>query len=165
MLLPAFEVDRVQGLAMRQAWGWGLAMWDIVGALVAVYYWTLRRSYRSLMEGAQLFEDLQQRERRALELNDNVLQGLVVAKMALDLDETQRARAALDTSIRSASHMITDLLGSGQRPVSEGLLRRTAAVLAPHTQTVDGPPDAPAAAPDESRGPLSWVRPRWRPPC
>ena len=48
------------------------------------------------MHGAQLFEDLRQREQQALELNDNVLQGLVVAKMALDLDEPDKADEALD---------------------------------------------------------------------
>src|SRR6476661_1857303 len=53
MLLPVFGVDLAQGNAMRDAWGWQLAMWDVVGALVAGYYWTLRRNYGSLMQGAQ----------------------------------------------------------------------------------------------------------------
>ena len=73
MLLPSLGLDDPQGLAMRSAWGWPLASWDIVGAVVAVYYWTLRRNYGSLMQGAQLFEDLRQREQQALELNDTCL--------------------------------------------------------------------------------------------
>jgi signal transduction histidine kinase len=112
MLLPSLGVSDPQGVAMRTAWGWPLATWDVVGALVAAYYWTLRRNYSSLMEGAQLFEDLRAREQQALELNDSVLQGLVVAKMALDLHQPQKAEEALDTSIESASRMITNLLGS-----------------------------------------------------
>src|SRR3954454_22220708 len=112
MLMPAFGVDLAQGHAMRAAWGWQLAMWDVVGALVAAYYWTLRRNYGSLMQGAQLFEDLRNREQQALELNDTVLQGLVVAKMPLALDEPHRAQAALTSSIASASRIITELLGS-----------------------------------------------------
>ena len=92
MLLPAFGLDEVQGLAMRTAWGWPLAIWDIIGALVGIYYWTLRRTYSSLMQGAKLFEDMRQREQQALEINDNVLQGLVVAKMALDLGEPDEGR-------------------------------------------------------------------------
>jgi hypothetical protein len=96
---------------MRAAWGWPLALWDVVGAVVAVYYWTLRRTYSSLMEGAQLFQDLRQREQQALELNDTVLQGMVVAKMALDLDQPARASAALSSSIDSASRIITSLIG------------------------------------------------------
>lgn len=111
MLLPSLGVDDPQGLAMRTAWGWPLAAWDVIGALTAGYYWTLRRNYSSLMHGAQLFEDLRQRERQALELNDTVLQGLVVAKMALDLNQTARSQEALTSSIDAASRIITDLLG------------------------------------------------------
>jgi len=112
MALPYFGVDEAQGLAMREAWGWPLALWDVTGAVVGLYYWTLRRNYSSLMQGAKLFEDLRQREQQALEINDNVLQGLVVAKMALDLDQPQKANTALTTAIDSASKMITDLLGN-----------------------------------------------------
>jgi signal transduction histidine kinase len=112
MLLPTFGLDDTQGLAMRTAWGWPLALWDIVGAIVATYYWTLRRHYGSLMQGAQLFQDLRQREQQALELNDAVLQGLVVAKMALDLEQPRKANEALSASIESASRIITELLGS-----------------------------------------------------
>jgi hypothetical protein len=112
MLLPSLGFDDPQGLAMRSAWGWPLASWDVIGAIVAVYYWTLRRNYGSLMQGAQLFQDLRQREQQALELNDTVLQGLVVAKMALDLDQPQKANEAITASIGSASRIITELLGS-----------------------------------------------------
>jgi signal transduction histidine kinase len=112
MLLPSLGLADAQGLAMRDAWGWPLATWDVVGAVVAAYYWSLRRQYSPLMQGAKLFEDLRQREQQALELNDSVLQGLVVAKLALDLDQPERAQRALSASIDSASRMITDLLGS-----------------------------------------------------
>jgi signal transduction histidine kinase len=112
MLLPSLGMNDPEGLAMRTAWGWPLATWDVVGALVAAYYWTLRTNYSSLMEGAQLFEDMRAREQQALELNDSVLQGLVVAKMALDLQQPKKADEALTTSINSASRIITNLLGS-----------------------------------------------------
>lgn len=112
MVLPSFGVEDARGLAFRQAWDWPLATWDVIGAVVAAYYWSLRRNYSSLMQGAKLFDDLRQREQQALELNDSVLQGLVVAKMALDLDQPDRAEAALSTAIDSASRIITDLLGS-----------------------------------------------------
>ena len=131
MLLPSLGISDPQGLAMRQAWGWPLAIWDVIGALTAVYYWTLRRNYSSLMHGAQLFEDLRQRERQALELNDTVLQGLVVAKMALDLNQPGRSQEALASSIAAASRIITDLLGSSADG-ADLLLRSTPAVLDRH---------------------------------
>lgn len=127
MLLPSFGLDDEKGLVMRAAWDWPLTLWDVVGAVVGVYYWTLRRNYSSLMEGAQLFQDLRQREQQALELNDTVLQGLVVAKMALDLDDPNRARESLTASIDSASRIITDLLGSGFHDLD--LVRSTAATV------------------------------------
>ena len=127
MVLPSLGVTDPRGLAFRQAWDWPLAMWDVIGAIVAAYYWSLRRSYSSLMQGAKLFDDLRQREQQALELNDSVLQGLVVAKMALDLDQTDRAQAALTTAIDSASRIITDLLGSEHQSMK--LLRSAPAAV------------------------------------
>lgn len=137
MLLPSLGFDDPQGLAMRTAWGWPLAIWDVVGAVVGVYYWTLRRNYGSLMQGAQLFQDLRQREQQALELNDAVLQSLVVAKMALDLDQPAKANEALTSSIASASRIITGLLGSQHHSLD--LLRSVPAAVAP--QPLDGMAD------------------------
>lgn len=127
MLLPSLGLSDPQGLIMRAAWDWPLAVWDVVGALVAVYYWTLRRTYSSLMQGAALFEDMRTREHQALELNDDVLQGLVVAKMALDLHDVAKAEAALTTTIESASRIITHLLGDEHSTVD--LLRSTPSVV------------------------------------
>jgi len=133
MLLPSLGFTDPQGLAMRTAWGWPLASWDVIGALCAVYYWTLRRNYSSLMHGAKLFEDLRQREQQALELNDTVLQGLVVAKLALDLNQPEKAQSALTSSIDSASRIITGLLASGKDPLA--LVRSTPAVVHDPSET------------------------------
>ena len=128
MALPSF--GSADDAGPGHARGLGLAA-DHLGRrrhlVVALYYWTLRRNYSSLMEGAQLFEDLRKREQQALELNDSVLQGLVVAKMALDLDDTDKANAALTTSIDSASRIITNLLGSEHFSIE--LLRSAPAVV------------------------------------
>src|SRR6266567_3726639 len=59
-----------------------------------------------------------------------VLQGMVVARMALDLGQTSKAVAALDASIASASHMISGLLGSGPGRDDRVLLRSEPAKLA-----------------------------------
>ncbi len=145
MLMPYFGVDEVQGMAMREAWGWPLALWDLVGAAVGVYYLTLRRNYSSLMQGAKLFEDLRQREQQALEINDNVLQGLVVAKMALDLDQPEKANNALTTAIDSASRMITELLGNDHFSVE---LLRSAPALADATAGNDSDPPVRSGHPE-----------------
>lgn len=100
-------------------WQLGLA----AGASVALAYLlavTVRRRPR---------RRLRQRERDALELNDNVLQALVVAKLAFELDERDRAMAALDSSIRAASRMVTDVLGPHPARNGAVLLRSEPAMI------------------------------------
>ncbi len=128
MALPWLGVGTERGLAMRASYDVTMATWDAVTAAVGVYYWTLRRSYAPIMRGAQLFDDVRQREQQALELNDNVLQGLVVARLALDLGHHDKAREALESSIGSASAIISELLDADRRPASAGLLRRSPAL-------------------------------------
>lgn len=129
MLLPYAGFGEQQGEALRSVFTWQMGLWDVVSAAVGVYYWSLRRTYGSLMQGAKLFEDMRQREQQALELNDSVLQGLVVAKMAVELGQPAKATEALDASIRAASAMITELLGARPGTAGNGLLRTTAATL------------------------------------
>lgn len=142
LMLPTLGLESSRGLALRESWGWPMAVWDAAGALVAIYYWTLRRNYASLDRGAQLFEDVRRREQQALELNDSVLQGLVVAKMALDLDDPDRAAEALTSSIDSASRIITNLLGS--EDFSIALLRSSPAAVQSGTDSGPGPHERPA---------------------
>jgi hypothetical protein len=125
------------GALAAQLWGWPLVVWSSLTAIAACWYWSLRRSYRSLTMGPQLFDDVRRREQQALELNDTVLQSLVVAKLALDLDDPERAHRALDSSIAAASKMVTDL--SGAAPAST-LLRS-----APAQVGAVVPPAAPVA--------------------
>jgi hypothetical protein len=57
MLLPTFGIDHGEGFALRQAFGWQMVMWDVVGAAVALYYLSLRRSYGTLLRTPAMFED------------------------------------------------------------------------------------------------------------
>lgn len=91
---------------------WGL---DVLTAFVGIWYWTMRRRFPDLVSGTAVFEDLRQRQRRALEINDNVVQGLVRAKMSFDLHRDEEARDALLTTM-DASNRIVDELNSTGRP-------------------------------------------------
>lgn len=142
MLMPYTGVDLTQGLAMREAWGPQLAFWDLVSAFIGVYYWTLRGGFGSVgaSSSPQLFADMREREQRALELNDAVLQGMVVARIALDLGEDARALKALDGSISAASHMITDLIGDDRGHLANRPLR-SAPALVPEAEAAPDPGD------------------------
>ena len=80
------------------------------------------------------------RRRQALEINDNVVQGLVAAAYALDQEQTSASRAYLDQTLSAARAMMDDLLepldGEGLQP---GDLVRTAPAAI-------GVPPKPAAA-------------------
>jgi signal transduction histidine kinase len=129
---PTLGFDEEAGNALRDAFAsWHVGFWDGFSAVVAVWYWTLRTSYGPLMRGAKLFEDMKERQRQALEINDNIVQGLAVAKMALELDEREKSKQALEGALASASSIITDLLGQANPEVRLGsgdLVREAPAV-------------------------------------
>ncbi|HYN37092.1 MAG TPA: hypothetical protein VEV82_08980 [Actinomycetota bacterium] len=52
----------------------------------------------------------QLRQRQALEINDNIVQGLTVAKYAMDAGDLARAKEAVEQTLMSARHIVTDLL-------------------------------------------------------
>ena len=106
-------------------------MWDLFTALVGVYYWTLRRTDGAFMSGAKLFDDLRERQRQALEINDTIVQGLVAAKLSLELDQTSTTHEALELTLASARNLITNLLGEvSERPdFDAGQLRRSRPAL------------------------------------
>jgi len=110
-------------------------MWWVAGTVanlviaVAIYYRSLRRNHAPLMRRAKLFDDLRERQRRALEINDDIVQGLAEAKLALQLDEREHAEEALTATLAAARRMISDLLGEtgDETRLGAGQLRRTAA--------------------------------------
>ena len=112
MLLPYVGIGEQTGVAMRTAFDtWHGAGWDLVGAAVALWYWTLRERFPALVRGAALFEDLKQRQRQALEINDNIVQGLAVVKYSLDSGDLERARQTAEVTLASSRRIISDLLG------------------------------------------------------
>jgi hypothetical protein len=127
MLLPLIGLDKQHGLAMRAAWGWQAGVWDLVTAAVGVYYLSLRGSYASVLRGAQMFEDLKVRQRQAVEINDNIVQGLIVAQYHLERGKDQHSRAAIEETLRKAQRLITDLLGERgtELELGPGDLRRS----------------------------------------
>src|SRR4051794_26258054 len=57
MLMPYAGVDLVQGMAMRKAWGPSLALWDVVGAVVAAEHWARRGAGGGGQQGPPPFPD------------------------------------------------------------------------------------------------------------
>ena len=124
MLLPSLGIDDSQGLALRESWHWPSVGWDILGAGVALFYLSLRGSYASVLRGAALFEDMKARERQAVEINDNIVQGLSVAKYALDQGRDEQSKKAVEDTLRNARELITELIGEDEVQLGAGEIRR-----------------------------------------
>ena len=120
-------VELLHGGALRHGWDWHSVAWDLLTASAGIYYLALRRS-RARVHGAQMFEDLKVRERQALEINDNIVQGLTVAKYALTIGAEDHSRQAIDDTLTRARAIITDLLGEPGTAIElgPGDLRRAA---------------------------------------
>jgi len=66
------------------------------------------------------------RRREALHIHDNVVQGLVMAKLSLELGELDAGMAHLDATLAAARRLVTDLLGDPEIvDLRQGALRRT----------------------------------------
>jgi hypothetical protein len=140
MLLPSLGANEVQGAALRGAWTWQNVVFDFLTAAAGLYYLSLRGSYTSVLRGAQMFEDLKMRERQALEINDNIVQGLTVAKYAMTMGADDHSRQAIEDTLTRARSIITDLLGEpgSSRELGPGDLRRRV----PATVREEEPPAA-----------------------
>ena len=95
---------------------------------------------------ARLGEE-QLRRRQALELNDNVVQGLTAAAMSLESGQTEESAAYLQRTLASARKMMDDLLEplEGQRIEAGDLVRQ-----APSTLEVPRSDEAAAPEPAET---------------
>jgi signal transduction histidine kinase len=88
-----------------------LLVWDVTTAIVAVYFYTLRSRFAVVYKGAALCEDMEKRERQAMEMHDNIVQGLAHAKMALDLGERAEGYKAIDDTLAASRRIMTEVLG------------------------------------------------------
>ena len=110
----------------RQSWDWHLAVWDIVTAAIAILYFNMRSRFGVLVRGSALFEDLTERRRRALQIHDNVVQGIASAKFSIEMDQTDRGLQILDETLVEARSIISGLLVDDPDGDNDAILRDSA---------------------------------------
>jgi PAS domain S-box-containing protein len=66
---------------------------------------------REAAETRQQLAALALRQRHALEVNDDIIQGLAVADLAINLEDYDKARDAVSQTLMAARRFVTDLLG------------------------------------------------------
>jgi signal transduction histidine kinase len=113
-------------------WAVGLAVnlvlaVTLLGLLVAIGIDVRRAgSWRAMVHRKSEVETLRQRQRQALDIHDNVVQGLVMAKLSFELGETDAGMAAVDQTLAAARSFVTDLLGDPDIvDLRNGALRRS----------------------------------------
>jgi signal transduction histidine kinase len=52
-----------------------------------------------------------EREKHALDIHDNIVQGLAEAQLAFDLDRPDQAREAVERTLAQARRIVTELMG------------------------------------------------------
>ena len=115
--------------AVRAAFGdMRLVVWDVFTAIVAIYFYTLRSRFAIVYRGAALCEDMEKREIDAKDLQDNVVQGLAHAKMALELGQRDEGYKAIDDTLTASRRIMTELLGQAgsELDLGAGDIRRKA---------------------------------------
>ena len=78
---------------------------------------------RRAEQDRQLLSEAHLRQAQAREINDEIVQRLVVAQLALELGDEDRAKGALQSTLATVRHLVTGLLGPG--PIEPGTLRRS----------------------------------------
>jgi hypothetical protein len=106
---------------------WPMALVDGCTAVVAISFLVQRLvADRGAAAGNQMYEDLRERRQTALDLNDDVIQGIVTAKLALDLDDPDEARLSLERTLAASRELVGQLLEplGGPDGIKPGDLRR-----------------------------------------
>ncbi len=127
LLAPSFGIDSSHGEALRDAWPALLGVWAVIGGAAALFLLSQRGSYGDVLLGPGLMDEVKARERQAFEINDNLVQGLSVAKYSLEMGQEDRGRRAVNESLSNARKMTTDLLGEPGAPDDQARPGRAAA--------------------------------------
>jgi hypothetical protein len=127
LLLPVVGIESARSLSLRAALTGGSVALPFLTAAAGVLYLTMRLRATSRDEAA-LFPDLAARRQRALEINDNIVQGLLAARELDALGEHDEARVTAELALEQAQRMMGDLLDeAGDGELRPGDLRRAAA--------------------------------------
>jgi hypothetical protein len=87
----------------------GTEEFEIIDSIGALAHLALERTRSSALK-LQLAE-ARLRRKQALQLNDDVVQGLAVAKYAFELGEDDKGKESVATTLEAAKRIISDLLG------------------------------------------------------
>jgi hypothetical protein len=103
--------------AWRNPWVWaGIHGFFVISASIAlIISWRLNEIERARSEGYRVkLGEASLRRQQALEINDNIVQGLTVAQLALELGRPEESLLAVEDTLAKARTIISSLLGEMQ---------------------------------------------------
>lgn len=111
--------------AIANPWGWAAihAAFILAASVACLAAWKRSEEY-----ARQIGRDAQRRK-EALELNDHVVQGLVVAKASFELGDEDGAKRALDATLARAKQLVSDLLGDDPADLTLPVVRERPAAV------------------------------------
>lgn len=127
LMLPVLGVTTAATAGARIVYSDTHLLWDAVTAATGVWYLSMRKRFPALVRGTAMFEDLRERQRRAIEINDDVVQTIARAKLALEVGEEEEGSQAVSDSLAASKRIISDLLGRHGDVLEAGALRRAEA--------------------------------------
>jgi hypothetical protein len=113
--------------AQANPWKWaGIhAFFVLCMSIASLVSWRMTEIERDRAEHYLIeISEAELRQHQALEINDNVVQGLSIAKYALDAGDEVKAYEAVTQTLVSARGIISDLLGGADRRLGPGDLVR-----------------------------------------
>jgi mannitol-specific phosphotransferase system IIBC component len=113
--------------AQHSPWKWAAihAFFVLCASVASLVSWRMTEVERDRAEHYLIeIHEAQLRQHQALEINDNVVQGLSIAKYALDAGDEVKAYEAVSQTLVSARTIISDLLGGADRHLGPGDLVR-----------------------------------------
>jgi hypothetical protein len=111
--------------------------WIILALFALALFGGIYFLRRALVTNAEL-ERRELNERHAVEINDNIIQGLALAKYKLEAGEGQASADQVSDTLREAQRLVSNLLGDAE--VQAGQLRRE--IAAETTGPEPSPPEA-----------------------
>ena len=110
--------------------------WIIFAAFAIALFGGLFLLRRALTAASEL-QRRELNERHAVEINDNIIQGLALAKYRLQAGEEEESAAQVSETLREAQRLVSGLLGDAE--VQAGQLRRE--IAAETSRSEDPPPE------------------------
>jgi hypothetical protein len=108
--------------AIADPWGWAAihAAFILAASVACLVAWKRSEEY------ADELSEQGRRRKEALELNDHVVQGLVVAQASFELGDDEGGRKALDATLARAKALVSELLADD---AADAVVRREAAAV------------------------------------